>query len=72
MKQYFPLTSSNTTITNTGRGQHFILSLQLPPGLWAGEWYYFAKTVEHCSLLPALSHVKILETPQIPVQIVDP
>lgn len=69
IKQYFPLTSSATTLTDVGAGQRFILSIPLPSGLWAGTWYYWSKTVEHCSLLPYFFHSPNRETPNIPVQV---
>ncbi len=68
-KQFFPLASSATTMSDPGRDQHLILSLPLPAGVWAGEWYYWAKTVEHCALVPSLFRSPVRETADIPIRI---
>jgi hypothetical protein len=71
IRQYFPLTNSNTTITSPGDMQRFVLSLPMPPGIWPGDWFYTSKTVEHCSIIPGLESSKILQTPDIPVRVID-
>ena len=71
IKQYFPLPSSPTTITGIGYDQRFILSLPVPSGVWAGDWYYWSKTVENCSFLPSFFRAQIIETPEIPIRITD-
>jgi hypothetical protein len=50
MKQFFPLVSSNAVVTGEGLNQRYVLSLPLPPGVWAGDWFYFARTVEYCPI----------------------
>ena len=69
IKQFFPLTNTSTTVTDAGENQKFIVSIPLPAGIWEGTWFYWAKTVEHCSFLPALFRSPIRETPDIAVQI---
>ncbi len=69
IKQFFPLTNTTTSVTDAGDDQEFVLSIPLPAGLWEGTWFYWAKTVEHCSFLPALFRSPIRETPDIAVQI---
>ena len=69
IKQFFPLPNSTTTLSDQGRNQHFVLSLPLPVGIWPGHWFYWAKTVEHCSLVPSLIRSTIRETVNVPITI---
>ena len=71
IKQFYPLLNTATTLTDFGRDQHFILSIPVPPGIWPGQWFYFSKTVEHCSILPSLFRSAIRESSDVPVRIVD-
>ncbi len=71
LKQFYPLVNTSTTISDLGHNQHFILSIPIPPGVWTGQWYYWSKTVEHCSLLPSLFRSPVRETSDIPVRIFD-
>ena len=70
IKLFYPLMSNNTTLTDIGQGQRLILSIPIPPGVWPGQWYYRAKTVEHCSLLPNFFRSQIQESSNIPIHIV--
>lgn len=69
IKQYYPLVNTITTLSDIGRNQRFILSLPVPPGIWPGDWFYWSKTTEHCSLLPSLFRSAIRESIDIPVRI---
>ena len=69
MRQFFPLVSTPTAITDAGLDQHFILSVPLPAGIWPGEWFYISRTIEHCPLLPSLFRPYIHESPDIPIHI---
>ena len=68
-KQFFPLANSPTSLSDPGRDQHLILSLPLPAGVWPGQWFYWAKTVEHCSLVPSLFRSPVRESADVPVTI---
>jgi hypothetical protein len=71
IRQYFPLTSSNASITDAGTTEKFILSMPIPVDIWPGEWFYTAKTIERCPIIPGLENSKILQAPDIPVRVVD-
>ena len=71
IKQFLPLVNSSTSLSDLGHDQHFILSIPIPPGVWPGQWYYWSKTIEHCSLLPSLFRATIRESSDIPVRILD-
>ncbi|WP_158746094.1 hypothetical protein [Acidisphaera sp. L21] len=70
IKQFYPLLNTTTTLTDVGRDQRFILTIPIPPGVWQGQWYYWSKTVDHCSLLAGLFQSRIRESNDIPIQIV--
>ncbi len=73
-KQYYPLSSSSTSLSDPGRDQHLILSFPIPVGVQPGLWHFWSKTVEHCSLFPSLFQglfrSPIRESPDVPVSIV--
>ena len=71
VKQFYPLLNTTTTLSELGRNQHFILSIPVPPGIWPGQWFYWSKTVEHCSVWPSLFRSTIRESSDIPVRITD-
>jgi hypothetical protein len=71
MRQYFPMPDTSANVTALGKNQHFILSLPLPVGIWPGDWFYFAKTIEHCSFLSSIFPPRTLVTPEIPIRIID-
>lgn len=68
-RQFFPLPGSSGALSSPGAGQHIIVSLPLPSGIWPGEWYYFSRTVEHCSFFPWLFQARMTESPQVPIQV---
>ena len=70
IKLFYPLANSATTPTDVGLGQRFILSFPIPPGVWPGQWYYWSKTVEHCSILPSFFRSPIRESSNVPIHIV--
>ncbi len=70
IKQFYPLVNTTTTLSDIGRNQRFILSIPVPPGVWPGEWFYWSKTIEHCSFLPSFFRSVIRESSDIPVRIV--
>ena len=69
IKQFYPLINTTTTLSDIGRDQHFILSIPVPPGIWAGDWFYLSKTFEHCSMLPHFFRNPVRESSSIPVRI---
>ena len=71
IKQFYPLVNTATTLTEIGRGQRFILTIPIPPGIWPGQWYYWSKTTEHCPFLPNLLQSRIHESTDIPIEILD-
>ena len=71
IKQFYPLLNTTTSLSELGRDQRFILTVPIPQGIAPGQWYYWSKTVEHCSFLPSLFRPTILESSDIPVQILD-
>lgn len=71
VKQFYPLLNTTTTLSDLGHDQSFILSIPIPPGVWPGQWYYWSKTVEHCSLLPGLFRTPVRESSDIPINIID-
>ena len=71
IKQFYPLLSTTATMTDIGRNQHFILTIPVPPGVWPGQWFYWSKTIEHCTLFPSLFQARIRESSDIPIQIRD-
>ncbi len=70
IKQFFPLFSSSIALTDVGRDQHFILTVPVPRGVWPGHWFYWSKTIEHCSLFPAMFRSPIRESADIPIRII--
>jgi hypothetical protein len=69
LKQFYPLFNTSAAISTLGRDQRFIISIPLPPGLWAGDWYYWSKTVERCPFPSSLFRNPILESSDIPIHI---
>ena len=69
IKLYYPLMNSSTTLTDVGQDQKFVVSMPIPAGIWPGQWYYWSKTVEHCSLFANLLHPQIRESSSIPIYI---
>ncbi len=70
VKLFYPLANSTTTLTDIGQDQRFILSIPIPTGVWPGQWFYWSKSVEHCSLLPNLFRSAVRESRDIPVRII--
>ena len=69
IKQFYPLVNTTTTLSDVGHDQRFILSVPIPQGVWPGQWFYWSKTVEHCSILPSLFTSNVRESSDIPVRI---
>ena len=70
IKQFYPLASSATSLSDPGRDQRLILSLPIPAGVQPGRWFFWSKTIEHCSLFPSLFRSPIRESADIPISIV--
>ncbi len=70
VKLFYPLTNNATTLTDVGKGQKFILSIPVPRGIWPGQWFYWSKSIEHCSLLQGLFRSAVRESRDIPIRIV--
>ena len=71
IKQFYPMVHSTTAPSDLGDAQHFIIRIPVPSGVWAGNWFYFSKTFEHCSLLSGLFRNPTRESGNIPVRILD-
>ena len=71
VKQFYPLVNSTTALSGLGDDQHFILSIPVPPGVWAGDWFYLSKTAEHCSFIPSLFRSSTRQSGNIPVRILN-
>ena len=71
IKQFYPLADSATSLSDPGRDQQLILSLPIPVGVKPGQWFFWSKTIEHCSLFPSLFRSPVRESADIPVSIVE-
>jgi hypothetical protein len=69
VKLWVPLMPSSVSVTDAGRGQTLVLSLELPRGIWPAQWFYFSKSQDNCSWLPSFFAPRVRETPSIPIDI---
>jgi hypothetical protein len=63
-----PLGVSLTGITDIGE-QRYLLSLQVPAGVWDGDWYYYQRSSVKCGGFLSLLRDEVSEIPSIPVTI---
>jgi hypothetical protein len=71
VKQFYPVSGWASGLSDIGRDQRFILSVPIPAGIPAGQWFYWARTVEHCPWLPNLFRLPVRESTDIPIRIID-
>ena len=62
-----PLTATNTALTGIGNDQHVVISLDVPPRLSPGRWFYYSIAAVHCGIF---SLTQFRRTPDIPVDMV--
>lgn len=68
VRLYMPLGVSLTGITDIGE-QSYLLSLQVPAGVWDGDWYYYQRSSVKCGGFLSLLRDEVSEIPSIPVTI---
>lgn len=68
MRLFMPLGVSFAGVTDVGNDR-YLLSLNVPKGVWDGTWYYYARDVVQCGGLLSLLRNQVTETQPIPITI---
>lgn len=67
-RRYAPLASAGSSSKFPGSVENFTATIQLPPGLPSGEWFYVDRSIFTCVAWPGLSRITANES--APVKIV--
>jgi hypothetical protein len=68
VRLFMPLGVSLTGVTDVG-AEHYLLSLQVPNGVWDGTWYYYERSTIRCGGLLSWLRDEVSETQPIPIEI---
>lgn len=68
MRLFMPLGVGFTGPTEVGT-EPYLLSLQVPWGVWDGDWYFYARDTTSCGGLLSLLRNQVSEIPSIPIHI---
>jgi hypothetical protein len=68
VRLFMPLGVSLTGVTDLG-AEHYMLSLEVPNGVWDGTWWYYERSTIKCGGLLSWLRDEVSETPPIPIEI---
>lgn len=68
VRMFMPLGVSLTGVTDIGN-EHYLLSIDVPKGVWDGEWYYYERSTIRCGGILSLLRDEVSEIPSIPIEI---
>ena len=71
IRQFVPLDTSSNALPLIDEANRIVLSLQLPPELPEGEWFYWSRSIDHCRSFFNFFDPSIRQTTNIPVRIVN-
>ena len=68
VRLFMPLGTALAGVTDIGK-EHYLLSLEVPSGVWDGEWFYYERSTVRCGGVLSLLRDEVSEIPSIPIQI---
>ena len=68
VRLYMPLGTALTGVTDIGK-EHYLLSIEVPSGVWDGAWFYYERSTVRCGGILSLLRDEVSEIPPIPIQI---
>ena len=71
VRQFVPLSTSFNAPPLADEAGRIVISLQLPPELPEGEWFYGSRSVDYCGSFINFLNPSIRQTPDIPVRIIN-
>jgi len=68
LRLFMPLGVSFAGVTDVGEDR-YLMSIEVPRGVWDGTWYYLARDVTQCGGMLSLLRNQVTETPSIEIKI---